>query len=152
MTATENKERGILAREGMGGFLCPPTHPMHNWHVQFDLRRRPENRGGMALDTAADCEYLSDETRVAARRKLESWERPALESDEVQAWVRQVLGYFAGCYLPSDRSRKVSDLVIDKNRNPMEHINSHRGVDLIREYYPEFVPTPEHFSNARWGN
>ena len=51
-------EKGKIVHRGMGGFLCPPGHPMLTMSVETDLRRKPENRGSMALDYAAKCEYL----------------------------------------------------------------------------------------------
>jgi hypothetical protein len=151
---TTTKEVGRLARGGAGGFLNPPTHPEHDWHIETDLRRRPENRGFMALNSAIDCDWLADGTRASARRKLAEWVRPALDSPEVQAWIHQVLGYFRGCYQGNadlgEKSWHVSNLKID-NRDPMTSVDTHAGVRLIRKYYPEFLPTAEHFAKAKWG-
>ena len=61
------KDKGKIVMRGMGGFLCPPDHPMHKQSVETDLRRRPENRGWMSLEAAVDCEYLDNATRLAAR-------------------------------------------------------------------------------------
>ena len=38
------QQKGHIIMEGMGGFLCPPTHPMLTKSVETDLRRKPENR------------------------------------------------------------------------------------------------------------
>jgi hypothetical protein len=126
-------ERGRIVAEGMGGFLCPPTHPMHTHSVELDLRKRPEHRGSMSLEAAVDAEWLDDVTRNAARAMLAKWERPALDSAEVQDWIAQVLGYF-------------------NLRTGGEHSDDeHAGVLLIRRYYPEFVPTEADYARAYWG-
>lgn len=149
------KEKGRIVLSGMGGFLNPPTHPEHTRSVETDLRRRPENRGSMSLSCAVDCKYLDDATRAAARTVLNSWQRPALDSAEVQDWIRQVLGYFRGCYRnpekPESGQWDASDAIIDSKRDPLANANDHCGVHLIRKYYPEFTPTAEHFSGAYWG-
>lgn len=154
---TSTKERGRLRRSGMGGFLNPPGHPEHDWSIETDLRRRPENRGSMSLSAAVTAEYLDDATRADAKRMLDVWtaNRMPLESQEVQAWIRQVLGYFKGCYRNPEASAEqwhAGKLIIDRERNPMDAPEAHAGVNLIRRYYPEYVPTAEHFASAKWGN
>jgi len=147
-------ERGRIRREGMGGFLNPPTHPEHSYSVETDLRRRPENRGSMSLETAVTSEWLDVGTRAAAKRLLTSWERPPLESAEVQEWIHQVLGYFKGCYCgPQDGEDKwnASNVRIMPGADPVLNADIHNGVHLIRKYYPEFKPTAEHFARAYWG-
>jgi hypothetical protein len=151
MNTTQKKERGRIVNDGMGGFLAPPTHPTHTHSVETDLRRRPENRSRMALDYATSCEWLDDATRGAARRMLRAWEPLPLSHPEVQEWISQILGYFRSCYLPENGSRDVRDLLIMPARDPMEYADQHRGVDFIREFYPDFQPTPEHFAHAYWG-
>lgn len=37
-----------------------------------------------------------------------------------------------------------------RDRDPLEWIEDHAGVRLIRNYYPNFYPTREHFDNAKW--
>jgi len=145
-------------QEGMGGFLCPPGHPMHTCHIQTDLRRRVENRGCMSLD-AIDCDYLDDATRAQARQLLDKWrvlDRLALDAPEVQEWILQVLGYFQGCYNLGDPNEPeewhVTNLAIrQESFDPLEHADHHAGVHLIRKYYPEFQPTADHFARAYWG-
>jgi hypothetical protein len=34
----------------------------------------------------------------------------------------------------------------------MNKPEDHAGVNLIRRYYPEYVPTQEDFDNAKWGS
>jgi len=149
------KEKGRIVRRGMGGFLCPPGHPTHNFSVETDLRRRPENRGGMSLDAAVACEWLDDATRAAARWKLESWQKPDLFSPDVQEWILQVLGYFRHCYNFSEpdvaENWHAANLATDYDVDPLACAHQHAGVHLIRKYYPEFTPTAEHFAGAYWG-
>ena len=147
-------EKGRIASGGMGGFLNPPTHPEHMNHVETDLQRRPENRGIMSLTAAAEATWLDPTIRGAARRILQSWQAPALETEEIQAWVRQVLGYFRGCYRgPQDGPEcwHAGNLRIDSASDPMECADLHAGVHFIRQYYPDFVPTAQHFAESRWG-
>lgn len=138
---------------GMGGFLNPPTHPEHTQHVETDLRKRPENRGGMSLSTTLECEWMDDATKAAARTALDSWQRPPMDAPEVIAWILQVLGYFKGCYRgpdPEPECWHAGRLSID-DRDPMQHLDEHAGVRLIRKYYPEFMPTAQMFLDAYWG-
>lgn len=152
----EGYEAGRIAKEGMGGFLCPPTHPEHDWHVETDLTRPKHDRGGMSLSSATTCEWLKRSTREAAKAKLAEWERPALESVEIQDWIHQVLGYFRNCYrnpaAPGSEQWHAGKMRIpDPAWNPLEHIDEHAGVHHVREYYPEFMPSAEHFGAAYWG-
>lgn len=157
---TRKKERGIITRPGMSGFLCPPTHPEHTLHVEYDLWRRPENRSGMSLFCAATdertAEWLDAGTITEARRVLAAWDRPPIERDDVQDWIRQVLGYFRGCYRgtgPEPECWNADKLSIVKvvSGHEMDNVDEHAGVRLIRRYYPEFAPTVEHFTGAYWG-
>ena len=153
---TQKKEKGKLVKGGMGGFLNPPNHPEHDFHVETDLRKRPENRGGMSLSAAAECNWLDGLTKAAARVALAGWERRPIDSPKVVAWIRQVLGYFKGCYknleVEESRAWNADKLRINQQADPMQWIEYHAGVNLIRRYYPEYVPTQEDFDNAKWGS
>ena len=152
------KQKGRIIRgEGMGGFLCPPDHPMHDYRVETDLRRKPENRGSISLEAAVDCEWLDDATRATARTILATWEankRP-LDSPVVQDWILQVLGYFRNCYCRGDGMREddwhASNLVIFRQNKKPPSVDRHAGVHLIQWYYPEYKPTAAHFAGAYWG-
>ena len=93
-------EKGKIVQHGLGGFLCPPGHPMYTQSVETDLRRKPENRTTMSLEYAAESPMLDDVTKAVVRTILNTWERnkPALDSPEIQEWILQVLGYFRGCF------------------------------------------------------
>ena len=152
----ESNQARINYTSGAGGFLDPPTYPTHSISVETDLRRSPQNRGSMSLEYASTCEYIDEGTRAKAIRILTDWKRPALESDEIQDWILQVLGYFSGCYRadgPEFECWNVSNLrIIKGNHSPLPPVEEHAGVHLIRKFYPEFVPTTEHWNQAYWGN
>lgn len=154
---TQKKEKGRIVNKGMGGFLNPPNHPEHDFSVETDLRCRKENRGGMSLSAAVDCDWLDSATRQAARVVLAGWERQPIDSPKVAAWIRQVLGYFKGCYrnaAAGDRQWDADKLIINQEANPLNWnwVDDHAGVHLIRKYYPEYVPTQEDFDTAKWGS
>lgn len=152
-------EKGRIVNEGMGGFLCPPGHPMHHKSVETDLRRRPENRGRMCLTSAADCEWLDDATRSKARQILADWQPLPLDSPKVREWVLQVLGYFRGCYcrgngLQPEDWHAVNLLIVGvtPGLEPSDVTpDKHAGVHLIRKYYSDFTATDAHFEQAYWG-
>ncbi len=145
-----------VAHNGQGGFLDPPEYPSHEYHVQTDLRRRPENRGSMSLDyAAAEAPWLDPETKREAKALIDKWKksRPPLDSTKVQDWIHQVLGYFKNAYRKLDGGAQewhVSNLVFD-DRDPVENADDHAGVHLIRKFYPEFTPTHEDFQRGHWG-
>lgn len=154
---TEKKERGAIQSRGMGGFLNPPGHPEHTHSVEFDLHRRADDRGSMSLGSAVESEWLDDAIRSRAKAMLDEWasNKASLESEEVQAWVRRVLGYFRGCYRNPEAGAEqwhAGKLIIDQKRDPIANADDHAGVNLIRKYYPEFQPTATHFAEAKWGN
>jgi hypothetical protein len=140
-----------IVNQGMGGFLCPPGHPMHTHSVETDCNRRPQNRGGMCLESAVDCEWLDAATRSAAMSLLNQWNLPLAEAHE---WVLQVLGYFKGCYCRADGVQPedwhVGNLLID-SRDSMANADHHAGVRCIKRYYPEYQPTAADFAEAHWG-
>ena len=139
--------RGRIVKKGMGGFLSPPGHPQHAFHVETDLRRRPENRGMMSLEHAAnEATWLDEATRHQARAMLKQWEaeRLPLSSLETKRWVREVLGYFKNGYRdrskPAKEQWNVSNLVFDAHRDPVANADDHAGVHFIRRYYPDYRP------------
>jgi hypothetical protein len=146
-----NPSAGKVVNRGAGGFLNPPTHPEHTKSIETDLRRRPENRGSMSLSYAATCEHTDPATRMRAKMALKAWVRPDINSQEVQEWIHQVLGYFSTMYQKLEGSWNCDNLYSDKDLDPVLNANRHAGVHCIRKYYPEFVPTTEHFAKAYWG-
>ncbi len=148
------KERGRIVNTGMGGFLNPPGHPEHTLHVQTDLRRRVENRGGMCLSSAATCDWLDDATRAAAKKHLVAWDasKLALSDPEVQVWVSQVLVHFRSCYRNPEAAEgkqwNADAVLIDRSRDPLAHADEHCAVHHIRRYYPDFVLGVVHLERA----
>jgi hypothetical protein len=146
-----------IVRNGVGDFLDPPEYPTHEYHVQTDLRRRPENRGGMALTYAVEeAPWLDPETKREAKALIDKWKtsRPALNSQKVQDWIYQVLGYFKNSYRnPSAGAQQwhASKLVFDDTRDPVQNADDHAGVHLIRKCYPDFSPDQQDFALAYWG-
>jgi len=153
---TAIKERGRIVASGMGGFLNPPTHPEHTHSVETDLDRRPCNRGAMCLSSAVECDWLADDTRAAAKKMLGDWRAPAIDSPEVVEWIRQVLGYFRGCYRGEGAEPECWHAgqlrIIHGDHASLPPIAEHAGVRMIREYYPAYVPTDDDFSGAYWGS
>lgn len=155
MAKTKTRDDRLVTTRGMGGFLCPPGHPMHTAHVETD--RRPEDRGCCCLETALKESWISEETKEEVRALMAQYEasKPGLDTPEVKAWVLQVMGYFRGCYRgrgPEPECWNAGNLMITRLVKPGEADDSHAGVHLIRRYYPEFKPTLEDFANAKWGS
>lgn len=145
-----------VVRNGQGHFLAPPEYPSHEYHVQTDLRRRPDDRGSMELTYAVEeAPWLDPETKREAKALIDKWKtsRPALNSQKVQDWIHQVLGYFKNGYRnPSAGAQQwhASKLIFDE-RDPVQNADDHAGVHLIRKFYPEFAPTERDFARAYWG-
>jgi len=163
MTATKKEAGRVNSCRGIGGFLNPPTHPEHTMHVEVSMSRRPENRDRMALSAAVECNWLDDAIRASAKRVLDAWQKPDINSSEIQKWIRQVLGYFANCYKGDGNEPEcwnagnLKIMPINKANAwgaypVLPPVDEHAGVRLIRQYYPEYVPTPKEFTEAKWGN
>ena len=140
--------KGRIINQGMGGFLCPPGHPMHTHSVETDVDHRPCFRGGMCLESAVDCKWLDAATRSGAMNLLNQWNLPLAEAHE---WVLQVLGYFKGCYCRGNGAQPedwhAGNLLIGSEAGP-QTVDHHAGVRLIRRYYPEYQPTDADFAEA----
>lgn len=81
--------------------------------------------------------------------------KPPIDSPEIQKWIRQVLGYFAGCYKGDGAEPEcwhAGKLRITKDADPMLNTDLHAGVRMIRQYYPTFQPARVHFDEAKWGD
>lgn len=155
MTTKKYISARIVTDSGSGGFLNPPGHPEHTQSVETDLRRRPENRGRMSLSGAVTADYLPPVIRGRASGILKRWANENAGTEPDAAWVAQVLGYFRNCYrnpaAPEGQEWHAGNLVIDRDRDPMAEPADHAGINLIRQYYPGFQPTAEHFASAKWG-
>jgi hypothetical protein len=155
MKTTSKAYGAKIVNKGMGGFLCPPGHPSHTQSVETGRSDNPN--GCYSLEAAIKSEWLSAGLRGRCSGILKRWEasKLPLESEPVQAWIREVLGYFKGCYAGQDKdgnpSWNAGELRIDSTADPMLNIDAHAGVHLIREYYLDFTPTAEQFASAQWG-
>jgi len=105
-------ERIRLKNTGMGGFLTPPNHPEQKWCVEFDLNRKPENRGSMSLSYALTEDWLTPTQKALIQSKLDEWNKLPLEHKDTQEWINECQKHYAG--LPS------------------------MLVKHIQQYYPEF--------------
>lgn len=139
----------IITNSGMGGFLNPPTHPEHTLSVKSVYG----DKFSMSLSSAIESEWLNDECRNKAKEILSSQQAPDINSQEVKEWIHEVLGYFNHCYSKDGKNRNVSTHLEIIKDDPFEAkiIDRHLGVMLIREYYPNYVPTVEDFNKAHWG-
>ncbi len=148
-------QKGKIANGGAGGFINPPGHPEHDWHVETDLRRRPENRSAMSLSYAVDSPLLDEATRAAAAMMLADWivSKPPLTDPAVVDWIRQCLGYYAGCFnfQGNEAGWHCQNLTIDSDVDPLENAEFHAGVHRIREFYPDYTPCRLDFLRAYWG-
>lgn len=151
-----NPNARIVHNSGQGGFLCPPSHPMHTTHVETDLHRQPENRGSMSLEYALTCEWIDESVKIACRKLLADWDasKPGLDDPTVKTWVRSTLAYFRGCYDGGDqfgdRRWDASNLRTNRDADPMLNVDLHAGVHFVLRYYPDFMPTADDFT-GKWG-
>ena len=166
---------GRIGRTGMGGFLNPPGHPEHEWHVA-------ETRGGRwagssSLSSAAVGNDYQPAVRAEAKALLKNWKKPSPSSPEFKRWVHEVLDYYRGMYRdprPGDPHNRKHD----PERDPLacnlhdecrdnasfpnmgrnctyssrfKSAGQHAGVHHIRRWYPLYMPTEADFANAKWG-
>jgi hypothetical protein len=128
---------GTIIDGGLGGFLCPPTHPAHSHCVRYRNSR-------ISFFSALEASWVDKATKDMVRHFLNSWQPIPLA--DVMDWVHQVLGYFRHSY----GSGSAKDLVFHSDWDPMEHVDEHAGVHHIRRYYPGYKPTREDFEQAYW--
>ena len=139
------KEKGKISKGGMGNALAPPTHPMHDFHVEG----LSKDSFAICLSSALKYEWLDDRTKEKAGAILNKWEPLPLSNPDMQDWIHQVLGYFKHCYSKDGVGRNVNtDCVISEE--PLD-VNRHLGVMYIRSYYPHYCPTDKDFEGAYWG-
>ncbi len=148
-------EKCKIINQGMGGFLNPPGHPEHNYSVQMDLRRKPENRGSMTLSYALKSPTVDSMTLARVMTLLSAWKatKPPLTAPAVKDWIRQCLGYYAGCFnfQGNEAGWHCQNLTIDSDVDPLENAEFHAGVHRIREFYPDYTPCRLDFLRAYWG-
>lgn len=137
-----------IVNRGMGGFLNPPTHPEHFYSVEGS------NFSYCLSGAIMSGEYIDQSVVRQVNQLLTQWQPPEIDSPEIQDWILQVMGYFAGCYQGANESFNASDLQIRRkgkgsHRPPTP--DKHAGVHFIRKFYPDFMPTAYHFAAAKWG-
>jgi hypothetical protein len=132
--------------EGTGHCLPerPPGHPDLRYAVTIPL-------GAMSVSFAVECGYLDEAVKAKCRKLLDDYMAgiPSLDSPEVQAWVRIVLGRFKTRYRPAKDTQPIwsmSSLEEHPDWDQMAHVDRHAGVVWIRSFYPDFTPTAEQFS------
>ena len=137
-----------IFKGGMGGFLTPPTYPEHYMHVRGDGSH-------LSLSYVANNSSYPEDIRKNATKILRKWNRPVLETDAIQNWIFQVLGYFRNCYTKDPAIRDVNNkesFYINKVGDPWNFPNNHLGILHIKNYYPEYVPCEDDFAQAYWGS
>lgn len=139
---------GKIVNTGMGGFLNPPTHPQHSYSVHSTYG----NTFSMSLTSATNSDWLEPSVKARAKRILNLWKPLPIEDVQIQDWIQNVLGYFAGCYQGENGSWNADDLKIDKLIDPLTQADKHVGVNYIRKYYPDYTPVQSDFTNAYWGS
>lgn len=77
-------------------FALPGCRCNGNVPSSYQIERGP-NCGSMSLPYAVTCDYLDPMLRASVADLLASWQRPAMNAPEIQAWILQVLGYFHDC-------------------------------------------------------
>jgi hypothetical protein len=82
-------EYRITNRSGMGGVFNPPRHPEHTHHVETDLRKRRENRGGLSLLYSLELNYIPNAIKDEIKKLIDKWEKEKLPLNhpEVIEWV-----------------------------------------------------------------
>lgn len=111
--AVTKRNARVVEGHGMGGYLNPPGHPAHTFHVETDLERRAHNRGSMSLEAAEKDRSIDPTTRKEVQELLERWEstRPSMDTPKVRTWIAEVLRHFG---------------------------NTDRGVEWVQKFYPEY--------------
>jgi hypothetical protein len=137
-----------IDNSGMGGFLNPPGHPEHNYSVKY-------YDGSCCLSTAAreQGDWIELEVRQEAKKLLSDWESKNSHKKPDSTWVKKTLAYFKHCYFNPDINVNGWDalhLLIDRNKDPMQHIDTHAGVHFIRKFYPKYKPKAKDFTGT-WG-
>jgi hypothetical protein len=131
----------------------PPGHPMHAAHIAY------EGYGEVPLSAPFDVDdpiIVPESDRKLAELALATWDanKPPLEAPEIQQWILAVLGYYEAHY--ANRTFKEPQcwapiyLLYDTRRDPMAYIEHHAGVHFVQRFYPDFIPTHEHFKRAKW--
>lgn len=125
-----------------GSFMDPPTYPTHYYAVETELERRPENRGTMSLDYAAECDYIDPAIRERAAEMLQAWHDapPLIDQRNIQLWIRRTFAYFGNCWRnpeAADREWHAGKVIISKDlTGPAD---DYAPIHWVRKYFPDFA-------------
>jgi hypothetical protein len=123
----------IVEGTGSSGFLCPPGHPNHTYHVEEVSPRGSVGAIGPLSMILGD-DRASDGVRREAQRIID--EATLVQSE---AWMRSVYDYFGNMYAPDSGSQNVSDL-IHHQAGVAPPPERHAAVVTIRRYFPDHQP------------
>lgn len=132
------KYNARIVNKGFGCFLNPPTYPEYSKSVFFwDIK--PEFGQYCCLSYAVDWNRLEDNIKQAAKQILDTWQKPDINNPDIQKWILKVMKTYKHLYRGLDGNWAWSDLLKDKQYDPVINQDSHAGVHFIRKYYPEFI-------------
>lgn len=144
-TDTPPSSRGKIAAGSMGSLLSPPEHPHYSWHVESKFG----DTFYMSLHGATESEWLDAETKERAKVILDGYSPPHINAPYVQQWIEEVLRHFRHCYEGDaslgDKRWNAENLLISRGLDPVENQDKHAGIHWIRQWYPDFVATQDHF-------
>ena len=142
-----------IVTPGMGGFLNPPGHPKHSFHVAWGKSSRDDGACSLTHAVGDGARYLPEAIVEKARALLYEWEQE--KGDPEPDWVHKMLGYFRNCYRnptwQGDEQWHGDKVIIDSSRDPIVSADDHAGVHHIRSFYPDFMPSRDDFAKAYWG-
>lgn len=136
----------------------PPKHPMHEWHLCFELLSSPITLPLSApFDVDAPAEVPA-EARDNAKQLLDAWEREKLPltHPETRDWIFRVLGYYKAHYANRVFKEPLCwyplNIIYDARgeRDPLAEADEHVGVHFIRRFYPDYQPIQADFDGAYW--
>jgi hypothetical protein len=98
----------LVKGDGMGGFLSPPGHWSHRWHVEEYATARSRNPvGTYSLEYVFDPGLHTPETLRARVQKI--MDGSALVCSEL--WLRSVYTHFRRCYSPDGIDTRTENAV-----------------------------------------
>ncbi len=129
-----------IVSTGMGGFMNPPGHAEHSYHVQEGLGR---NAGSMSLSYALTSDYVPTAIKTQARQLLDA--NPGTYTPE---WEESCYAYWRNCWSPDGSELSSDKLIISSTGDPERH-----GAYLhIKEYFSDAKPRLDLIANPPvWG-
>jgi len=142
-----------IANTGCGGFLAPPNHPTKDKCIEEYEGSELVGIYSIEHTDRTNCDSIF---MLRCLELIDIWKESklAINCEETEDWIHQVLGYFRGGYgnpnIPEPERWNVSNLEFD-NRDPLINFADSAGVHCIRKFYPEYIPIKSDFDNAYWG-